>query len=426
MAESRSMTTAEVVAKTLIDEHADFLRDAVALVARELMEAEISTEIGAARGEVSADRQTHRNGYRERRWETRVGEIELLVPRKRSGEAYFPSFLEARRPAEQAIVSVVMEAYVNGVSTRKVDRIVEELGISGMTKDRVSAICRGLDEKVRAFRDRPLEGDYPYLWLDAKHLKVRDSHRGHVRSKALVVAYAVHETGRREVIGIDLGEVETEAFWVEFLRSLRPRGLQGVRLCSSDHHEGLKSAIARILDCPWQRCTVHFIRNMQGHCRRSERGLVAAALREVFGADSLEQAQLRLGEVLERFREPLPKIAELLEAAEADLLAFYRFPQAHWSKLRSTNPLERLNKEIGRRSDVVGIFPNDAAAIRLVGAMLIEQNDSHEGTAAPTAVGLSSPRRRLGAVQSNHFDARRQTCVISASTGAPAAPLGAR
>jgi transposase-like protein len=373
MAESQSMTTAEVVAKTLITEHADFLRDAVALVARELMEAEISAEIGAGHGEVSIERSTHRNGYRPRAWETRVGEIDLLVPRKRSGEAYFPSFLEARRPAEQAIVAVVMEAYVNGVSTRKVDRIVEELGISGMTKDRVSQICKGLDEKVRGFRERPLEGEYPYLWLDAKHLKVRD--RGHVRSKALVVAYAVHESGRREVIGIDLGEVETEAFWVEFLRDLKARGLQGVRLAVSDHHEGLKAAIARILDCPWQRCTVHFVRNMHGHCRRSDRGLVSAALREIFDAEGLEQAKARLGEVLERFRGPLPKVAELLEAAEDDLLAFYRFPAAHWSKLRSTNPLERLNKEIGRRSDVVGIFPNDASAIRLVGAMLIEQND---------------------------------------------------
>jgi len=373
MADSESMTPAEVVAKTLITEHADFLRDAVALVARELMEVEISAEIGAGRGEVSADRATHRNGYRPRRWETRVGELDLLVPRKRAGEAYFPSFLEPRRPAEQAIVSVVMEAYVNGVSTRKVDRLVEQLGISGMTKDRVSALCRGLDERVEAFRERPLEGDYPYLWLDAKQLKVRSG--GHVRSKALVVAYAVHDTGRREVIGIDLGEVETEAFWVEFLRGLRARGLAGVRLAVSDHHEGLKTAIARILACPWQRCTVHFVRNMHGHCRRSERGLVSAALREIFDADSLEQARTRLGEVLDRFRTTVPKVAELLEVAEADLLAFYQFPAAHWSKLRSTNPLERLNKEIGRRSDVVGIFPNDAAAIRLVGAMLIEQND---------------------------------------------------
>ena len=373
MAESQSMTTAEVVAKTLISEHADFLAEAVAMVAAQLMEAEISTEIGAARGEVSADRQTHRNGYRPRAWETRVGELDLLVPRKRSGEAYFPSFLEPRRSCEQAIVAVVMEAYVNGVSTRKVDRLVKQLGISSMSKDRVSVLCKGLDERVAVFRNRPLEGEFPYLWLDAKQLKVRSG--GHVRSKALVVAYAVHDTGRREVIGIDLGETETEAFWVEFLRGLRARGLQGVRLAVSDHHEGLKAAIAKILGCPWQRCTVHFVRNMHSHCRRTERGLVSAALREIFDAESLDQAQLRLGEVLDRFRGPLPKVAELLEAAEEDLLAFYRLPAAHWSKLRSTNPLKRLNKEIGRRSDVVGIFPNDASAIRLVGAMLIEQND---------------------------------------------------
>jgi transposase-like protein len=230
--------------------HGDFPREAVAMVAAQLMEAEVSAEVGAGLGEVSAARTTHRNGYRPRAWETRVGEIELLIPKKRQGEAYFPSFLEPRRPAEQAIVSVVMEAYVNGVFTGKVDRLVEPLGISAMSKDRVSALCRGLDERVEALRNRPLEGEYPYLRLDAKQLKVRD--RGQVRSKALVVAYAVHESGRREVIGIDLGEVESEAFWVD-------------------------------------------------------------------------------------------------------------------SKLRSTDPLERLNEEIGRRSDVVGIFPNDASAIRLTG-----------------------------------------------------------
>jgi putative transposase len=254
MAESQSMTTPEVLAKTLIEEHADFLREAVAKVAAQIMEAEISSEIGAARGVVSPERSTHRNGYRQRLWETRVGEIELALPRKRSGAAYFPSFLEPRRPCEQAIVSVVMEAYVNGVSTRKVDRLVEQLGIAGMSKDRVSSLCRDLDERVSAFRERPLEGAFPYLWLDAKHLKVRD--RGSVRSKALVIAYAVHETGRREVIGIEIGETESEAFWVAFLRDLVARGLSGVRLAISDEHQGLKAAIARVLACPWQRCTV--------------------------------------------------------------------------------------------------------------------------------------------------------------------------
>jgi len=373
MAESQSMTTPEVVAKTLIEEHGDFLRDAVAMVAAQLMEAEIADEIGASRGERSPERATHRNGYRERLWETRVGEIELAVPRKRSGAAYFPSFLEPRRPCEQAIVSVVMEAYVNGVSTRKVDRLVEQLGISSMSKDRVSALCRELDERVDAFRNRPLEGAFPYLWLDAKHLKVRD--RGSVRSKALVIAYAVHESGCREVIGIDIGETETEAFWVAFLRDLVARGLSGVRLAISDEHQGLKAAIERVLACPWQRCTVHFVRNMHGHCRRDERGLVSAALREIFDATDAETARQRCGSVLERFRGTVPKVAELLEEAEEDLLAFYRFPQPHWPKLRSTNPLERVNREVGRRSDVVGIFPNDASAIRLAGALLIEQND---------------------------------------------------
>jgi transposase-like protein len=346
----------------------------VAIVARELMEAEVSVEIGAGRGEVSAERLTHRNGYRPRGWETRVGEIELAIPRKRSGAAYFPSFLEPRRRSEQAIVAVVLEAYVNGVSTRKVDRLVEQLGIQGVSKDRVSALCRALDEQVEAFRRRPLEGDYPYLWLDAKQVKVRDG--GHVRSKALVIAYAVHETGRREVIGLDLGEVESEAFWIELLRDLRRRGLQGVRLCISDQHEGLRNAIARVLACPWQRCTVHFVRNMHQHCRPSQRGLVSAALREIFNADGRAQARERLGEVITRLHGPMPKVAELLEQAEEDdLLAFYAFPAPHWSKLRSTNPLERVNREIGRRTDVVGIFPNDASAIRLAGALLIEQND---------------------------------------------------
>jgi putative transposase len=374
MAEGRRMTAVDVVAGVLAGEHGDFVREAVALVARELMEAEVSAEVGAELGEVAPEaRVTYRNGYRSRPWETRVGEIELLVPRKRQGPAYFPSFLEPRRRSEQAIVAVVLEAYVNGVSTRKVDRLVEQLGIEGMTKDRVSALCRGLDEQVELFRGRPLEGAYPYLWLDAKHVKVRD--HGRVVSKALVVAYAVHETGLREVIGLDIGEVESGSFWVEFLRSLKKRGLTGVKLAVSDQHEGLKHAIARVLGCPWQRCTVHFVRDMLAHCRRDQRGLVSAALREVFNAEGREQARERVGHVLERLEPVAPKVCRFLEEAEEDLIAFYAFPAEHWTKLRSTNPLERVNKEIGRRSDVVGIFPNDASVIRLAGALLSEQND---------------------------------------------------
>jgi putative transposase len=373
MAEGQRMTAAELAAKVMAGEHGDFVRDAVALVAHELMDAEITEQIGAGHGEPSAERVTYRNGYRPRAWETRVGEIELLIPRKRQGPAYFPSFLEPRRRAEQAIVAVVLEAYVNGVSTRKVDRLVEQLGVEGMTKDRVSALCRGLDEQVEIFRTRPLDGDYPYLWLDAKHVKVRD--HGRVVSKALVIAYAVHESGVREVLGLDVGEVESGGFWVEFLRSLRSRGLAGVRLCVSDDHQGLKAAIARVLGCPWQRCTVHFVRDMHAHCRPSQRGLVSAALREVFNAENREQARERVGEVITRLQTVAPKVAELLEDAEEDLIAFYSFPAPHWTKLRSTNPLERVNREIGRRTDVVGIFPNDTSVIRLAGALLIEQTD---------------------------------------------------
>jgi transposase-like protein len=373
MAEGHRMTPAQVVDKLMGSEHADVIRESVRFMVAELMDAEVAALVGAEYGERAPERRTtQRNGYRERGWETRVGELELAIPKLRSGPAYFPSFLEPRRRAEQALVAVVQEAYVNGVSTRKVDRVVEQLGVR-MTKDQVSRLCRCLDEQVAAFRERPLEGAYPYLWLDAKQEKVRDG--AHVVSKALVIAYAVHETGRREVIGLDVGEIESEAFWREFLRALKRRGLDGVRLCVSDAHEGLKKAIARVLGCPWQRCTVHFVRDMHQHCRPSQRALVSAALREVFNADSYDQARERVGAVIEQLAPTAPKVAELLAEAEEDLLAFYRFPPEHWSKLRSTNPLERVNREIGRRSDVVGIFPNDAALIRLAGMLLIEQND---------------------------------------------------
>ena len=372
MAESQSMTSAGVVAKALIEEHSDFLRESVAMIAAEIMEAEIGRQIGAGKGEVSEARATHRNGYRPRPWATRVGEIELAVPRKRSGESYFPSFLEPRKRSEKALLGVVMEAYVNGVSTRKVDHLVSELGIH-MSKDQVSRICGELDGQVEAFRTRPLEGACPYLWLDAKHLKVRD--RGHVHSKALMVAFAVHESGRREVIGIEIAESETEAGWAAFLRELVARGLEGVRLAVSDDHLGLKAAIAKVIGCPWQRCTVHFIRNMHGHCKKGQRNMVAAALREVFNAEDLTDARERSASVIERLDKTVPKVAALLAQAEEDLLAFYRFPTAHWSKLRSTNNIERVNKEIARRSDVVGIFPNDRSVIRLIGSLLIEQND---------------------------------------------------
>ena len=368
----KSMSLDELVRKLMGDEHADVLRETLAWFAGELMEAEVTQQIGAGLHEKSPERTAHRNGYRERSWQTRAGEVELAIPRLRAG-SYFPSFLEPRSRSEKALVAVVQEAYVNGVSTRKVDRLVTQLGLSGISKSAVSRLCAGLDEQVRLFRERPLEGAYPYLWLDAKVERVREP--GGVRHKALVVAYGVHETGRREVIGIDVGEAETEAFWREFLRALRARGLSEVQLCVSDAHEGLKNAIAKVLGCPWQRCTVHFLRDMLGHCAKAQQPLVATAIRQIFAAEDASEARERLAGVAAALEQTAPKVARLLAEAEEELLAFMSFPAEHWSKLRSTNPLERVNREIGRRSDVVGIYPNDAALVRLAGALLIEQND---------------------------------------------------
>jgi len=372
MAEVTRMTADEVVSYFLEGEGVDVLRESLLWVCQQLMEAEVSELVGAGRGErAPEERLTHRNGYRPRAWHTRAGEIELAIPKIRRG-SYFPSFLEPRRRSEQALVSVVQEAYVAGVSTRKVDQVVESLGLR-ISKSEVSRICQGLDEQVDAFRQRPLEGRYPYLWLDAKVEKVRDS--GRVVRKCLVLAYAVHESGYREVIGLDVGECETEAFWCSFLRSLVERGLQGVELVVSDAHAGLKKAIAQVLGCPWQRCSVHFLRESLGHARREQQPMLAALLRALFNAEDAGAARALVGEALERLRTPLPKVAALLEEAEEDLLAFYAFPADHWPKLRSTNPLERVNREIGSRTDVVGIFPNDKALIRLAASVVIEQND---------------------------------------------------
>jgi putative transposase len=371
MAESDRMTAEQVVAYLMEEDGADFLRESLRFVVEALMEAEVSELIGAAHGERTPDRATHRNGYRSRRWDTRAGELELRIPKLRQG-SYFPSFLEPRRRSEQALLAVVQQAYVCGVSTRRVDQLVESLGLR-ISRSEVSRICAQLDEQVQAFLERPLEGDYPYLWLDAKLEKVRDG--GRVVGKAVVIAYGVHESGRREILGVDVGEAETEAFWTAFVRSLVARGLEGVQLVVSDAHEGLKQAIARVLSCPWQRCTVHFLRDCLGHARRDQHGLLGALIRPIFQADSAAQARDRLSEAVAHLDGKLPKVAALLEQAEHDVLAFYSFPAAHWSKLRSTNPLERFNKEIGRRTDVVGIFPDDRSLIRLVGMLCIEQND---------------------------------------------------
>ena len=372
MAGKQRMTTEEVVRRVLVEEHADVLRESLRLLVRELMEAEVSELVGAELGERRPDdRATHRNGYRPRRWDTRAGEIELQIPKLRQG-SYFPSFLAPRKRSEQALVSVVQQAYVCGVSTRRVDQLVESLGLR-ISKSEVSRITALLDEQVEAFRQRPLEGRYPYLFVDAKVEKVRDG--GRVVPKCVVVAHAVHETGRREIVGLDVGEAETEAFWREFLRSLVKRGLTGVQLAVSDAHPGLKKALAQVLACPWQRCTVHFLRDCLGHARRDQHGLLGALIRPVFAAESGAEARARLSEAVAQLERPLPKVAALLEEAEEDVLAFYAFPGEHWRKLRSTNPLERFNREIGRRTDVVGIFPDDRSLIRLVSMLAIEAND---------------------------------------------------
>ncbi|HEV2060266.1 MAG TPA: IS256 family transposase [Solirubrobacteraceae bacterium] len=365
------MTIAEVVREVLRDEHADVIRESVRLVAQELMEAEVAELIGAQHGERTEDRATHRNGYRPRRWDTRAGEIELQIPKLRQG-SYFPSFLQPRKRSEQALVSVVQQAYVCGVSTRRVDQLVESLGLR-ISKSEVSRIAGLLDEQVQAFRQRPLEGRYPYVFVDAKIEKVRDG--GRVARKCVVIAHAVHETGRREIIGLDVGEAETEAFWTEFLRSLVARGLVGVQLAISDAHPGLKAAIARVLGSPWQRCTVHFLRDLRGHCRKDQHDALGALIRQIFTAADGAEARRRLADAIGQLEPRLPKIARLLDEAEDDVLAFYAFPAEHWPKLRSTNPLERFNREIGRRTDVVGIFPDDPSLIRLVSMLAIEAND---------------------------------------------------
>jgi putative transposase len=371
MAEGARMTAAQVADKLLSGEHADVLRQSVAWMVAELMEAEVAAQIGAELGQRTPDRVAQRNGYRPRAWDTRVGELELRIPRLRTG-SYFPSFLEPRRRAEQALVAVVQEADVNGVSTRRVDRLVEQLGVAGMSKDQVSRLCRGLDEQVRAFRERPLEGRYPYLWLDAKVDGSASPAESATRRWDRLWGSPQrpprgHRPGRGG--GRDRGVLAGVP-----ARLARP-GLQGVRLCVADAHDGLRQVIAKVLGWPWQRCSVHFLRDMLGHVAKAQQPMIAAAIRGIFQAASLTEARQRLIEVVDRLGSVAPKVARLLEAAQAELLAFYQLPREHWSKLRSTNPLERVNREIGRRTDVVGIFPNDAALLRLASALLIEQND---------------------------------------------------
>ncbi len=368
------MTEDKIALRELLEKGSDttFLRDMIGFAARRLMELETDTICGAEHGERSAERRNQRNGYRDRDWETRAGTVELRIPKLRRG-SYFPAFLEPRRLAEKALTAVIQEAYVQGISTRSVDDLVRTMGMEGISKSQVSRLCGEIDERVQTFLSRPIEGEWPYIWLDATYIKARRDH--HIVSVAVIVAVGVNIDGRREVLGLTVGHSEAEPFWVEFLRSLSRRGLRGVKLVISDAHEGLKAAITKVLSATWQRCRVHFMRNALAYAGKTQRRIVSAWIGTAFAQDDAAAARKQWRQVADQARPRVPKLAALMDEAEADVLAYMDFPVQHRVKLHSTNPLERLNGEIKRRSEVVGIFPNEAAVIRLIGALLLEQND---------------------------------------------------
>ena len=352
------MTDDSIALRDLLEKSADadLLREMIGFAAERLMELEVQGVTGAGYGERSPDRLAQRNGYRDRVWETRAGTVELRIPKLRQG-GYVPGFLEPRRVAEKALTAVIQEAYVQGISTRSVDELVKALGMAGISKSQVSRLCAEIDERVRTFLD----------------VKVREA--GRIVSVAVIIAVAVNTDGVREVLGMAIGPSEAEPFWTSFLRSLTRRGLRGVKLVISDAHEGLKAAAAKVLKATWQRCRVHFLRNALAHAGKGQRQVVLALINTVFAQETQEAAIAQWRTVADQLRTKFPKLAALMDDAENDVLAFMSFPKAHRTQIHSTNPLERLNAEIKRRTDVVGIFPNEPAITRLVGALLLEQND---------------------------------------------------
>jgi len=368
------MTDDRMALKGLLEKASDteLLAGMLGFVADRLMALDIDRLCGAEPHERSADRSNYRNGYRDRTWQTRAGAIDVHIPKLRKG-SYFPEFLEPRRAAEKALTAVIQEAYVHGLSTRSVDDLVKAMGMTGISKSQVSRLCAQIDERVNAFLSRPLEGDWPYLWLDATYLKVR--HNGRIISVATIIAVAVNREGRREVLGIAVMPSEAQAFWDEFLRSLADRGLRGVKLIIADDHRGLKAAANKVLGATIQRCRVHFMRNALACVANKGKPIVTAALRTAFDQDTLEASRAQWAKLIQAFQSRHPKLAELMARAEDDVLAYKTFPESHWRQIHSTNPLERLNREIKRRTNVIGIFPNEAAITRLVGALMMEQND---------------------------------------------------
>jgi transposase-like protein len=350
----------------------DLLREMMTFVVNRMMDLDVEGITNAAYGERSANRSNSRNGYRERPWHTTVGTLNVAIPKLRKG-SYFPDFLEARRTSDRALIAVIQEAYVHGVSTRSVDDLAKAMGLAGISKSQVSRLCEEIDERVRTFLERPIEGHWPYLWIDATYVKVREG--GRIVSVAVIIAVGANTDGRREVLGMAVGPSEAEPFWTKFLRSLTERGLRGVKLVISDSHEGLKKAARKVLGSTWQRCYVHFMRNALANVTVKQRGMVAAAIRTAVTQETEKEAHDEWDAVAERLRERFPRVAALMEEAKLDVLAYMSFPKSHWPQIRSTNPIERLNREVKRRTNVVSIFPNEAAIVRLVGAQLLEQND---------------------------------------------------